>query len=90
MSMPKEATVFSWVHVTRSLALCVCFVSRCLSFCPVSFDHCVVCPSSIYGFWLPLWYMQTLLSMKTTTFKLQKIQWTASMKTHVLLQIINQ
>jgi hypothetical protein len=25
-----------------------------------SFDHCVVCSSSIYGFWLPLWYLQTL------------------------------
>ena len=24
------------------------------------FGHCVVCPSSIYGFWLPLWYLQTL------------------------------
>jgi hypothetical protein len=23
--------------------------------------HCVVC-SSIYGFWLPLWYFQTLLN----------------------------
>jgi hypothetical protein len=23
--------------------------------------HCVVCSSSIYGFWLPLWYLQTLL-----------------------------
>jgi hypothetical protein len=22
--------------------------------------HCVVCSSSIYGFWLPLWYLQTL------------------------------
>jgi len=31
--MPKEATVFSGVHVTRSLALCVCFVDCCLSFC---------------------------------------------------------
>jgi hypothetical protein len=28
--------------------------------CPFSFGHCVVCPS-IYGFWLPLWYLQTLL-----------------------------
>jgi hypothetical protein len=27
---------------------------------PLSFGHCVVC-SSIYGFWLPLWYLQTLL-----------------------------
>ena len=24
--------------------------------------HCVVCSSSIYGFWLPLWYLQTLLA----------------------------
>jgi hypothetical protein len=27
-----------------------------------SFDHCVVCSSSIYGFRLPLWCLQTLLS----------------------------
>ena len=25
-----------------------------------SLGHCVVCLSSIYGFWLPLWYHQTL------------------------------
>ena len=49
------------VCVTRSLVLYVCFVNRCLSFCTFSFDHCVVC-SSIYGFWLPLWYLQTLLA----------------------------
>ena len=30
-------------------------------FCTFSFGHCVVCSSSIYGFWLPLWYLQTLL-----------------------------
>jgi hypothetical protein len=39
-----------------------CFVDRCLSFCTFSFGHCVVCSSSIYGFWLPLWYLQTLLT----------------------------
>ena len=53
---------FSGVRVTRSLVLCVCFVDRCLSFCPFSFGHCVVCSSSIYVFWLPLWYLQTLLT----------------------------
>ena len=56
--------VFSGVHVTRSLVLCVCFVDRCVSFCTFSFGHCVVC-SSIYGFWLPLWYLQTLLILST-------------------------
>jgi len=57
---PEFTPVFSGVFVTRSLVLCVCFVDRCLSFCTFSFGHCVVC-SSIYGFWLPLWYLQTLL-----------------------------
>jgi len=52
--------VFSGVRVTRSL-VCVCFVDRCLSFCNFSLGHCVVCSSSIYGFWLPLWYLQALL-----------------------------
>jgi hypothetical protein len=42
----------TWVH--PRLVLCVCFVDRCLSFFLFSFGHCVV--------WLPLWYLQTLLS----------------------------
>jgi hypothetical protein len=53
--------VFSGVHVTRSLVWYVCFVDRCLSFCTFSFGHSGVWSSSIYGFWLPLWYLQTLL-----------------------------
>ena len=53
--------VFNGVRVTRSLVLCVCFVDGCLPFCTFSFGHCVVCSSSIYGFWLPLWYLQNLL-----------------------------
>ena len=58
---PSSPLVFSGVRVTRSLVLYVCFVDRCLSLCTFSFGHCVVCSSSIYGFWLPLWYLQTLL-----------------------------
>ena len=53
--------VFSGVPVTRSLVLYVCFVDRYLSFCTFSFGHCVVCSSSIYRFWLPLWYLQLFL-----------------------------
>ena len=52
---------FSGVRVTQSLVLYACFVDRCLSFCTFSFGHYVVCPSSIYGFWLSLWYLQALL-----------------------------
>jgi hypothetical protein len=58
----SSPSVFSGVRVTQSLVLCVCFVDRCLSFCPFAFGHCVVCSSSIDGFWLPLWYLQTLLT----------------------------
>jgi hypothetical protein len=28
----------------------------------VSFGHCVVCPSSTYGLWLPLWYPLVIVS----------------------------
>jgi predicted neutral ceramidase superfamily lipid hydrolase len=52
---------FSGVRVTRSLVLYACFVNHCLFFCPFSFGHCVVRRSSIYGFWLPLWYLHALL-----------------------------
>jgi hypothetical protein len=54
-------SVFSGVRVTQSLVLYVSFVDRSLSCCAFSFGHCVVCSSSIYGFWLPLWYLQTFL-----------------------------
>ena len=52
--------IFSGVRVTRSLVLYVCFVDRWCPFVLFSFGHCVFC-SSIYGFWLSLWYLQTLL-----------------------------
>jgi hypothetical protein len=48
-------------RITRSLVLYVCFVDRCLSFCQFSFGHCVVCSSSIYGLWLPLWYLVAIV-----------------------------
>ena len=70
-----ETNKFNWTTQKRSfdemfrfLVLCVCFVDRCLSLCPCSFGHCVVCPSLIYGFWLPLWYLQTLLAASANYF----------------------
>jgi hypothetical protein len=65
LTLPEHLSsppVFSGVRVTRSLVVYVCFVDRCLSFCPFSFGHCtcVVYSSSIYRFWLPPWYLHTL------------------------------
>jgi len=74
LTLPEHLSsppIFSGVRVTRSLVLCVYFVDRCLSFCPFSFGHCVVCSSSIYGFWLPLWYLQTLLIGSNTVSQCQ-------------------
>jgi hypothetical protein len=39
---------------------CLSFDLRLLITPLVSFDHCIVCPS-IYGFWLPLWYLLTIV-----------------------------
>jgi hypothetical protein len=58
---PEFIYVFSGIRDTQSLVLFVCFVDCCFSLCPFSLGHCVVCSSSIYGFWLPLWCLQTLL-----------------------------
>ena len=70
LTLPEHLSsppVVSGDRVTRALLLCVCFVDRCLSFWPFSFGHCVVCSSTIYGFWLLLWYLQTLLMHHTCT-----------------------
>jgi hypothetical protein len=48
-NMNQECCVFYYVDY------------RCLFFCTFSFDHCVVCSSSIYGFWLPLWYLLVIV-----------------------------
>ena len=53
---------FSGVRVARFLVFRVMFVDPYLSFCSFSFVHCIVCTSSNYGFWLPLWYLQTFRS----------------------------
>ena len=43
-----------------SISSFICMLCRSLFvLCTFCFGHCVVC-SSIYGFWLPLWYLQTL------------------------------
>ena len=53
--------VFSRVHVTRSLVLCVMFCRSLFVLLSFVFWHYVVCSSSIYGYWLPFWYLQSLL-----------------------------
>jgi hypothetical protein len=52
LTLPEHLSsppVFGGVRVTRSLILYVCFVDRCLSFCPFSFGYCVVCFSDCFA-----------------------------------------
>ena len=53
--------VYSGVCIAKYLVFCVVFCGSLL-FRLFSFGHVIVCPSSIYGFWLPLWYLQTFLN----------------------------
>jgi hypothetical protein len=40
---------------------CLSFFNLRLLMTPlVSFGHCIVCPSSTYGFWWPLWYLLSI------------------------------
>jgi hypothetical protein len=68
--MARTSLIF-W-QCRRSLVLCAFFVDRCLSFCTFSFGHCVVCSSSTYRFWLPLWYLQTLIILRTKIITLAR------------------
>ena len=55
---PEFTPGFRMVRVARLSVYC--FVDRCMSICPFSFGHCVVCPPSTYGFLLPLCYLKTV------------------------------
>ena len=45
-----------------SCSICVLLCNVLLNIVFVSFDNYIVCPSSTYCFWVPLWYLQYLLS----------------------------
>jgi hypothetical protein len=68
LTLPKDLSsppVFSGVRVTRSLVWYIYIVDPLFVFLNFSFVHCVVCSSSIYRLWLPLWYLQTLLKVNS-------------------------
>jgi hypothetical protein len=53
----------TWLMLVKFVHHIHCIlVDRCLSFCTFSSGHCVGCSSAIYGFWFPLWCLQTILT----------------------------
>ena len=60
------------VFALSVFVLCLCTLCcQFLKSSPFSFSQCVVCSSSIYGFWLPLWYIQSHLNFLLFFIKLQ-------------------
>ena len=62
--------------------------------CP-SFGNCVVCSSSIYGFWWSLWYLQTLLTdfvKRRVGYKPRVVHWVLKdsyLPINILLSVID-
>ena len=66
--MPYDL-IYNYINITSvTSGIVTTYPTGALAFRPhrrvlhnhFSFCHCVVCPSSIYGFRLPLWHLQTL------------------------------
>jgi hypothetical protein len=55
----------------RTMNVCLELPFGAPEFTAGSFDHCVVCSSSIYGFWLTIWYLQNS-TQYLALFNLQK------------------
>ena len=47
---PKNPSFLCAVCVAQSLVFCLIFCRSLYVFCPISFGHCVVCPSYNNGF----------------------------------------
>jgi hypothetical protein len=61
LTLPEHLSsppVLSVICVVWSLDFCIMFCTLLLAFCHFTFGHCIIYPS-IYGFWLPLWYLHT-------------------------------
>ena len=76
-------SVFDGVRLAQSLIFDVVF---CLSVWPFTFGNCIVCPSLVYGFWLPLYYFLTFLDKIRHNFSMIIIVLTIKPK---LLDLVN-
>jgi hypothetical protein len=60
-SSSQELVGFVFLDLDFSM---YCFVDHLLSLCLFSFDHCIFCHSSVYSFWLLIWYTKVALNTK--------------------------
>jgi hypothetical protein len=79
----KESPLFNPVRVAQSFLLWIMFC-RSLFVLLILLGHCIVCPSSIYGFWLCIWYLQNFSSSEWKGAVVMENQWTALIPNSVL------
>jgi hypothetical protein len=61
LSVPLRCTVSDYPFgILWPLHCLYLFDVRLLITPVVSFVHCIICTSSMYGFWLPLWYLMAI------------------------------
>jgi len=58
---PEFTTDFKWGSCYSIFCFMCMFCGSLVVLLYYFFGRCVVCSSSMYGIWLPLWYLQTLL-----------------------------
>ena len=62
LSVPPRFTISDYPFGILWPLHCLSFLDLRLLITPlVSCSHCIVCPSSIYDFWLPLWYLVAIV-----------------------------
>jgi hypothetical protein len=63
LSVLLQCTDYDYFFGIFWLLCCLFFYNARIMITPlVSFGYCVFCPSTMYGLWLRLWYLQTLLT----------------------------
>ena len=75
LSNPMRSFPVLWMFVAQSLDFFVVLVDHCLSVRLVSFVQCIVAISSIYGFGLLRWYLQTFLQPATISPRKDGLQY---------------
>jgi hypothetical protein len=72
----KRSSWYWKCHLAQGALWCSLFsflYTAVLSFRPFSFDHCIVCLSSIYGLWLHFWYRQPFIMVEWYTLPMQSV-----------------
>jgi hypothetical protein len=61
---------YGGVLAAQTLVFCLVLYLRFFVILSFSLDRCIVCLPSIYGLWLPLWYLQTFYTLSLRLYRI--------------------